>query len=52
MTDRDWKYSQVRASDDFLVLVAARALIGFGAALTAGLKALVLWFSVLTFHPT
>jgi MFS family permease len=33
-------------SDDFLVLLAGRALIGLGvaAALTAGLKALVLWF--------
>jgi hypothetical protein len=35
VTDRDWKYSQLRscslfaAPDDFLVLVAARALIGF-----------------------
>jgi hypothetical protein len=46
------KYSQVRscslfaASDDFLALVAAPALIGLGiaAALTAGLKALVMWF--------
>ena len=34
------------ASEDFLVLLAGRALIGLGvaAALTAGLKALVLWF--------
>jgi MFS family permease len=34
------------ASDDFLLLLAGRALIGLGvaAALTAGLKALVLWF--------
>jgi MFS family permease len=34
------------ASDNFLLLLAGRALIGFGvaAALTAGLKALVLWF--------
>jgi MFS family permease len=34
------------ASDDFLMLLAGRALIGLGvaAALTAGLKALVLWF--------
>ena len=34
------------ASDDFLILLAGRALIGLGvaAALTAGLKALVLWF--------
>jgi MFS family permease len=33
-------------SDDFLALLAGRALIGLGvaAALTAGLKALVLWF--------
>jgi MFS family permease len=34
------------ASDNFLVLLAGRALIGLGvaASLTAGLKALVLWF--------
>ena len=34
------------ASNDFLMLLAGRALIGLGvaAALTAGLKALVLWF--------
>ena len=34
------------ASDDFLTLLAGRALIGLGvaAALTSGLKALVLWF--------
>lgn len=34
------------ASDDFFLLLAARALMGLGvaAALTAGLKALVLWF--------
>ncbi len=34
------------ASDDFMVLLAGRALIGLGvaAALTSGLKALVLWF--------
>ncbi|HZE53092.1 MAG TPA: MFS transporter [Bradyrhizobium sp.] len=34
------------ASDNFLMLLVGRALIGFGvaAALTAGLKALVLWF--------
>jgi MFS family permease len=34
------------SSDDFVLLLAARALMGLGvaAALTAGLKALVLWF--------